>query len=70
MNIEVKNDSSTGSLQGIAISSISIYNMLGQVVLVQTNDLKTIDISNLKTGNYFVKITTDKGSANAKFLKE
>jgi hypothetical protein len=62
LNIEVKND--------IAISSISVYNMLGQLVLVSTSTDKTIDVSGLRTGNYFVKITTEKGSANSRFVKE
>jgi Leucine-rich repeat (LRR) protein len=62
LNIEVKND--------IEISSISVYNMLGQLVLVNTSSEKTIDVSALKTGNYFVKISTDKGTANSRFVKE
>jgi hypothetical protein len=62
LNIEVKND--------IEISSISVYNMLGQLVLVSTSTDKTIDVSGLRTGNYFVKITTEKGSANSRFVKE
>jgi hypothetical protein len=62
LNIDVKND--------IEISSISVYNMLGQLVLVNTSADKTIDVSGLKTGNYFVKINTDKGTANSRFVKE
>jgi hypothetical protein len=62
LNIEVKND--------IEISSISVYNMLGQLVLVNTSSDKTIDVSGLKTGNYFVKISTDKGTANSRFVKD
>jgi uncharacterized repeat protein (TIGR01451 family) len=60
--IEVKNE--------IEMSSISIYNMLGQVVLTTTNPSNTIEVSNLKTGNYFIKVTTDKGTATSKFIKE
>ncbi|WP_298397048.1 T9SS type A sorting domain-containing protein [Flavobacterium sp.] len=62
LHIEVKNE--------IEISSISIYNMLGQVVLTTTNPSNTIEVSNLKTGNYFIKVTTDKGTATSKFIKE
>ncbi|MCA6422298.1 MAG: T9SS type A sorting domain-containing protein [Flavobacterium sp.] len=29
-----------------------------------------IDVSGLESGSYFVRITSDKGSATGKFLKE
>ncbi len=56
----------------IEINSISIYNTLGQIVLVIPNaqNAKTIDVSGLKTGTYFIKINSDKGSSNSKFIKE
>jgi Leucine-rich repeat (LRR) protein len=56
--------------QKSTISSISIYNALGQVVQVITNPNETIDVSDLKTGSYFIKIVSDKGTANGKFIKE
>ena len=62
LHIEIKNE--------IEMSSISIYNMLGQAVLTTTNPSNTIEVSNLKTGNYFIKVTTDKGTATSKFIKE
>ena len=62
MNIQAK--------QGLTINSIEIYNQLGQIVIATTNALNTIDVSNLASGTYFVKINTEKGSANAKFVKE
>jgi Secretion system C-terminal sorting domain len=62
LNIRVKND--------ILISSISIYNALGQLVLTSTNPTQSIDVSSLKTGNYFVKVISDKGTSNSRFLKE
>ncbi|GEP52574.1 hypothetical protein FNO01nite_32460 [Flavobacterium noncentrifugens] len=54
------------------ISSVSIYNALGQLVLVNTNfqQSKTIDVSALKTGNYIIKINSDQGTSNAKFIKK
>lgn len=55
---------------GIAISSVSIYNTLGQLVLVITEPASAIDVSGLKTGHYFIKVISDKGSANSKFIKE
>jgi hypothetical protein len=62
LNITDKND--------VAISSMSIYNTLGQLVQVITNPTNTIDVSELKTGNYFVKIVSDKGTSGSKFIKE
>ncbi len=55
----------------IEISSINIYNTLGQLVLVIPNAtaIKTVDVSNLTSGNYFIKINSDKGTANTKFIK-
>jgi hypothetical protein len=47
LNIETK--------QTIEVTSINIYNTLGQIVLVIPNvqQTKSVDVSNLKTGNYF-----------------
>ena len=55
----------------IEITAISIYNTLGQLVLVIPNarNTETIDVSTLKTGNYFMKINSDKGTTNTKFIK-
>ena len=38
--------------------------------MASTNTLNTIDVSNLASGTYFVKINTQKGSTNVKFVKE
>jgi hypothetical protein len=56
--------------QAVVVSSINIYNTLGQLVQVNTNPNETIDVSGLQSGSYFVRITSDKGSATGKFLKE
>ncbi len=56
--------------QGLEINSIEIYNQLGQIVMAVTNALNTVDVANLASGTYFLKINTEKGSANAKFVKE
>lgn len=54
------------------VSSINIYNMLGQMVIAipDAENVSTIDVSDLKTGTYFIKVNTDKGTANTKFIKE
>ncbi|KAB1157873.1 T9SS type A sorting domain-containing protein [Flavobacterium luteum] len=64
LNIDVKKQ--------IELSSISIFNTLGQQVLVIPNTqlTKQVDVSNLKTGNYFIKVSSNKGSASGKFVKE
>jgi hypothetical protein len=56
--------------QDVVVSSVNIYNTLGQLVQVNTNPNETIDVSGLQSGSYFVRITSDKGSATGKFLKE
>ena len=63
LNIEAKTT--------IGVKSISIYNTLGQLVLVIPNaqQTKSVDVSSLETGNYFIKINTDKGSSNDRFIK-
>lgn len=57
--------------QDLDILSISIYNNLGQ--LVRTNQLTAntfnIEVSELKTGIYFIQIKTNVGSIVSKFLK-
>jgi len=64
LNIETKKQ--------IEMRSVSIYNTLGQLMLVIPNaqNTKLVDVSNLKSGTYFIKIVSDKGSSNAKFIKK
>jgi hypothetical protein len=63
--LEISNDNE------VSVASINIYNTLGQVVLIIPNaqQTKSIDVSSLKTGNYFMKIKSDKGSSSVKFVK-
>jgi hypothetical protein len=56
--------------QDLHVKSVEIYNQLGQIVLAVTNAVNTVDVANLALGTYFVKVNTEKGSANAKFVKE
>lgn len=65
-----KNSLTITTKQDVTISSISIYNMLGQLVQVQTNPTESIDVSGLQSGSYFMRIASDKGSATGKFIKE
>ena len=56
--------------QQVDIKSISVYNMLGQLVQTFINPNNTLDVSNLKSGNYILKVTTDGIDAVIKFIKE
>ena len=54
----------------IEVKSIAVYDILGQIVLALPNvKVSKIDVSSLKTGNYFIKINSDKGSSSTKFIK-
>jgi hypothetical protein len=66
----VKNVLNINAKNRLEIQSIEIYNTLGQLVIAKPNFNQTIDVSNLKTGTYFVKVTTEKGSGSVKFIKE
>ena len=58
------------SKDNTSIHSIEIYTTLGQVVLAVTDTLSTVDVSSLQAGNYIVKVHTDLGVSNTKFIKE
>ncbi len=55
----------------IAVKSLEIYNVLGMLVLKIPNasTISAIDISQLKSGTYFLKINSETGSTNAKFVR-
>jgi hypothetical protein len=54
------------------VKEIEIHNALGQVVLRKqgNQNIETIDISNLQSGAYIVRIKTQRGFANKKILIE
>jgi hypothetical protein len=54
----------------VVMTSVSIYNTLGQLIQVNTNPTEIIDVSGLQGGSYFIKIVSDRGSATGKFIKE
>jgi Leucine-rich repeat (LRR) protein len=58
-------------IQNVQIQSIGVYDILGQMVIALPNvkDTSKIDVSNLSSGNYFIKIKSDKGSSSLKFIK-
>lgn len=59
--------------KNIAISSFTIYNMFGQkvkTVPTRNTELTAIDVTDLKTGQYFIRIATDKTVFTKRFIKE
>ena len=52
------------------ISSISIYNRIGQLVQTNTGSSKNLDVSQLKSGHYFMKIVHNGGVSCERFIKE
>ncbi|HEX8562174.1 MAG TPA: T9SS type A sorting domain-containing protein [Flavobacterium sp.] len=56
----------------ISVSSMSIYNMLGQQLIVIPNaeNINVVDVSMLQSGTYFLKIYSDKGNSAIKFIKQ
>lgn len=52
------------------IEAIEIYNLLGQQVQTHLNPSEMIDISELQSGVYLLRIATAKGMANQKFVKK
>lgn len=68
----VKNNLNIETKDIIEIESINIYNALGQLLqeFSNTQSTKLIDVSNLASGNYFVKIRTGKGILTSKFIKK
>lgn len=57
----------------LAISKVSVYNVLGQqVILVDGNETNSvqINISELTAGNYFVKVEAEGSSESIKFIKK
>ncbi len=63
LNITAKNN--------IELKSIAIYDILGQLVIAVPNaqDVSKVDVSNLRTGNYILKVKTDNGTSSVKFIK-
>lgn len=68
----VKEVLNIGTTHSIEIQSLAIYDILGQLVIAVPNakSVSNIDVSKLRTGNYFIKVKSDKGSSSMKFIKQ
>jgi hypothetical protein len=64
VNIAAKNS--------IEVKSMSVYDVLGQIVIavLDAKTISNIDVSKLSSGNYFLKMNTNKGTSNVKFIKK
>lgn len=52
------------------ISTVSIFDAKGSLVRTLSNPDKTISVSDLNTGNYVLKVKTDKSEFTKKFIKK
>lgn len=65
---EILNISSQNTIE---VYSLGIYDVLGQLTIAVANASRVtaIDLSQLRAGTYFIKMNTDKGNSNFKFIK-
>ena len=52
------------------IEKVMIYSLTGELVRSIDGELKTIDISTLSSGNYFIKVQTEHGVFNQRIIKK
>jgi len=55
---------------GDAIITLQVYDVLGKLVLAENNPTNQSNVSTLKRGVFFIKITTAQGSLIKKMVKE
>lgn len=65
----VKDDLNIAITGNLNIESIVVYNLLGSKIKTITNSFKTIDLSELSNGIYFLKINTDRGVIDKTIVK-
>lgn len=52
------------------IDGVELYNNLGQFIQIGLQSNQSVDVSNLATGSYFIKVKTNEGAFVKQFLKE
>ncbi len=57
-------------LNNLGITEISIYDISGKLLLKNSTDFNQINVSQLNTGIYILKMKTAKGRVDLKFIKE
>lgn len=53
----------------MTLDGLQVYNNVGQLVLNENGANQSIDVSNLSSGSYFIKINTNEGAFVKQFLK-
>jgi hypothetical protein len=61
---------STFTINAENITSIIIFDLLGNKILETKSSQNSIDVSNLASGQYLVRIQTSNGVMNKKIIKE
>jgi len=54
----------------LPILKVEIYDMTSRLINLNTAPENSINVSDLKSGNYILKIYTEKGFTNIKMIKE
>lgn len=57
------------SISGLLVQKLKIYNQLGQIVKSFEDNLNSINVSELKSGLYFIELDTQTGKKTQKFIK-
>ncbi len=52
------------------ISRVEMFNLQGQMVVSESGDVRSVNISNLSNGIYMVKVTTPSGTTTQKIVKQ
>ena len=52
------------------IDGVELYNNLGQFIQIELQSNQSVDVSNLSSGSYFIKVRTNEGTFVKQFLKE
>src|SRR6218665_447589 len=53
-----------------SIQKISVYNLIGQLVKSADGNHQSIDLSDLRSGSYLIKVQTDQGTIDRKIIKK
>jgi hypothetical protein len=56
--------------EGISIEKKTVYSLHGKLVFSENSASKTIDVSNLSNGLYFIEISSSEGKSVQKFIKQ
>ena len=52
------------------VENVAVYNLSGTLVKNVSNEVDSIDVSNLATGSYLIRVTTDQGITTKKIIKK